>query len=405
MQDADYGYGSDRGTPTLKTLRLEKLSADGSRGFNFSGELQARRGSLSPFRRSRTNSSFPQQNAENEKHSVRAALTPKLPGIRTKTFAGGYNHFDCSGELRPMGSSSSPYRQSRADCFPSQKNADHERRSYDALTPKLWDHKAQRFAGGLRRFNLSGELQAMRDSVSPYRHSTTGAFSNQQNEQSRSPLARVRVHREVESIVNNSSNSPIESRRDQLLQTSFGVEKTVYVDRINIARNSYSNSRSSKEELWMEPEATSQEFKSSKYSHSSTKRDLMLSSAQTLKGDVKVNFDSDSLPPRLKSPSESWLDRALPSVPSGSPFTPKKQSPRLSSSYETKWETIVRSSNLHHDHVRYSEVKCLFILSGSCNNSSNLIGKLTNHHLVYSLSAGTGYSCDPKTENKMLKSW
>lgn len=79
---------------------------------------------------------------------------------------------------------------------------------------------------------------------------------------------------------------------------------------------------------------------------------------------VKVTSSISSQPPPLpKSPSESWLWRTLPSVSSkkllagsnlGNKLYQKPQSPRISAS--TKWETIVKSSNLRHDHVRYSEV-------------------------------------------------
>ncbi|KAL0534999.1 hypothetical protein IC582_029309 [Cucumis melo] len=78
---------------------------------------------------------------------------------------------------------------------------------------------------------------------------------------------------------------------------------------------------------------------------------------------VKVTSSISSQPPPLpKSPSESWLWRTLPSVSSkkllagsnlGNKLYQKPQSPRISAS--TKWETIVKSSNLRHDHVRYSE--------------------------------------------------
>lgn len=72
---------------------------------------------------------------------------------------------------------------------------------------------------------------------------------------------------------------------------------------------------------------------------------------------------SSQLPPLPKSPSESWLWCTLPSVSSkrllagsnlGNQWYHNPQSPKTSVS--TKWETIVKSSNLRHDHVRYSEV-------------------------------------------------
>lgn len=68
-------------------------------------------------------------------------------------------------------------------------------------------------------------------------------------------------------------------------------------------------------------------------------------------------------PPLPKSPSDSWLSRTVPSVSS------KKPSPRSSigvnvvngnhasepAPVDPKWETIVKSSNVHHGHLRFSE--------------------------------------------------
>ncbi|RDX75849.1 hypothetical protein CR513_44225, partial [Mucuna pruriens] len=68
-------------------------------------------------------------------------------------------------------------------------------------------------------------------------------------------------------------------------------------------------------------------------------------------------------PPLPKSPSESWLCRALPLVSSKNSFPhsnqgthsqAKRQGFSRASSY-TKWETIVKSSNLNHDHVSCSK--------------------------------------------------
>ncbi|KAG6641389.1 hypothetical protein I3843_09G070000 [Carya illinoinensis] len=68
-------------------------------------------------------------------------------------------------------------------------------------------------------------------------------------------------------------------------------------------------------------------------------------------------------PPLPKSPSESWLWRTLPSVSARYPILPsnlgtlvdlKREDPKTTST-NTKWETIVKSSHLHHDHVRYSQ--------------------------------------------------
>lgn len=82
-------------------------------------------------------------------------------------------------------------------------------------------------------------------------------------------------------------------------------------------------------------------------------------------GNVKTSFEQSPLPPVLpKTPSESWLWRTLPSISSQNPFShlyrgasfQSKWQDSKRSSTNTKWETIVKSSYSHHDHVRYSEV-------------------------------------------------
>ncbi|XP_027365963.1 uncharacterized protein LOC113872530 [Abrus precatorius] len=68
-------------------------------------------------------------------------------------------------------------------------------------------------------------------------------------------------------------------------------------------------------------------------------------------------------PPLPKSPSESWLWRALPLVSVKNSFLHSNQGTQShakrqdsnTASGNIKWETIVKTSNLHHDHVRYSQ--------------------------------------------------
>lgn len=65
-------------------------------------------------------------------------------------------------------------------------------------------------------------------------------------------------------------------------------------------------------------------------------------------------------PPLPKSPSESWLWRTLPSISLGNPFAHARQRSHLhqkkqGDQKDTKWETIVKTANLQHDHALYSE--------------------------------------------------
>lgn len=74
---------------------------------------------------------------------------------------------------------------------------------------------------------------------------------------------------------------------------------------------------------------------------------------------TSVGFPQSPLPPPLpKSPSEPWLWRNLSSISIRNPFShgqPKKKNlKKLSTS--SKWENIVKRSNVSHDHKRYSEV-------------------------------------------------
>lgn len=76
-------------------------------------------------------------------------------------------------------------------------------------------------------------------------------------------------------------------------------------------------------------------------------------------GNASVGFPQTPLPPPLpKSPSEPWLWRNLSSISIRNPFShgqPKKKNQKNSST-SSKWENIVKSSNISHDHKRYSEV-------------------------------------------------
>ncbi|KAF2303057.1 hypothetical protein GH714_013069 [Hevea brasiliensis] len=95
---------------------------------------------------------------------------------------------------------------------------------------------------------------------------------------------------------------------------------------------------------------------------------------QDIESDQISNIDSENaktslvqnlLPPlQPKTPSESWLRRTLPSISSQNPSSHLYRGTNLQSKRQdlktcctrSKWENIVKSSYLHSDHVRYSEV-------------------------------------------------
>ena len=70
--------------------------------------------------------------------------------------------------------------------------------------------------------------------------------------------------------------------------------------------------------------------------------------------------------PLPKSPSESWLKRTLPTISSKNSYSQTSLDARICtsspmrSSLEPKWETIVKTSNLQHGCLRFSQVPLLF---------------------------------------------
>ncbi|CAF2251885.1 unnamed protein product [Brassica napus] len=76
---------------------------------------------------------------------------------------------------------------------------------------------------------------------------------------------------------------------------------------------------------------------------------------------IKSGKDRSPLaPPSPKKPSESWLWHNLPSVNSqihsrGYRFNPQKQDVSENFRSVSKWETIVKTSYMHRDHIRFSE--------------------------------------------------
>jgi hypothetical protein len=134
---------------------------------------------------------------------------------------------------------------------------------------------------------------------------------------------------------------------------------------------------------------------------------ISIRSSEMVKGnelvEISSGFDRSPLaPPSPKRPSESWLCHNLPSVTSQitsrryHPFNPQKQD--LTENYRngTKWETIVKTSYMHRDHIRYSEVSIshFHIYSALSKNQLAIFG-------IYLLQfcAGTGCSYISSIQN------
>ena len=292
------------------------------------------------------------------------------------------------------------------------------------------------------RFTYSGEMKQLGSGrLSPFRRSratATAAAAGTSTFQSKpQPLfPRAKLHCDSKQAENNQSGrlrfpSRGHGSIPELLSQgakrisnsgSLAIEKTLYIDTVNTAKLSSSNScsvdntrrlgtmvavldkREGKERssitesfqdtknllaleanLDSEVSATDQEDKAERLTtdqetnqesmslqivQSSLDKDTEINNKQIVivdqPGKVGAEFVvSPLLPPPLpKSPSDSWLSRALPLIYMKNSFPysnqdtqslAKRQGFNASSRY-TKWETIVKTSNLHHGHLSCSKV-------------------------------------------------
>ncbi|GAV67976.1 DUF688 domain-containing protein, partial [Cephalotus follicularis] len=233
---------------------------------------------------------------------------------------------------------------------------------------------------GSNRFSYSSDLQTI-NRTSPYRRSRSSCVSPYRNAAPQSPFHGSRflgIPKEACSLrasrlnLNDRGTSKYEelyfprSTKLEFSSKSPVVEKTLYVDTVHISEISFSNSKNV--ESFTLNQGLDQESRALVCIKVDTDENLDSSNHQLLKTDDRENVEAglakSPLPPPLpKTPSESWLWRTLPSVSSqnplsqsyyGSRFKCKKQDSKTYPA-DSKWETIVKTSFLHHDHVRYSE--------------------------------------------------
>ncbi|THG08033.1 hypothetical protein TEA_011867 [Camellia sinensis var. sinensis] len=256
--------------------------------------------------------------------------------------------------------------------------------------------------GESKRLSYSGNLHMMRRS-SPYSSFSKAVISPYQNEASKSPFREeprfVGVTNNFENVkamkgYSNFQDVSCHQRYKRVSgSTTPTVEKTLYIDSVNIVelpvsesissgaesiKGRHGNFSTSVDSSTIEEttasgsvdidtpcsaqvlDVRSQEDRMEGSRHdqvrSQQSKSLFSNNEHSLNADNEVNPSVGSMlsplpPPLPKSPSESWLWRTLPSI---SLRHPKKQHGKASNT-GTKWETIVKTSNVHHDHVRYSE--------------------------------------------------
>ncbi|XP_030548402.1 uncharacterized protein LOC115753760 [Rhodamnia argentea] len=294
--------------------------------------------------------------------------TPKLPGVENRMLSNS-SRFNFSGELRARGGLS-PFRRSRNDGVAPQQNG-----------PALPPPEGFGFLGLLKEANNidPSKLNLLLKKVDSMQKVSTKYTANQSNGLV-SPAAEKTLYVDA---VNIEAKSCYKS-------SSYNLE--VLLDCAAVDVESHSNTRKTEEHP--SEESSFQDIECLDFHKSGTtsgqdisvpidanssscfatltaQEETMCISAH---GDSNINttpmvekvdmeeMDVTSLPlPLLKSPSESWLWRTLPSTPSRHPLShlttttySKNQDAKVSTT-DTKWETIVKTSNLHHDHVRYSQ--------------------------------------------------
>ncbi|KAK6124230.1 hypothetical protein DH2020_041982 [Rehmannia glutinosa] len=147
--------------------------------------------------------------------------------------------------------------------------------------------------------------------------------------------------------------------------TSDVMEKTVYVDSINKKADALGDFCGERSKVFADSWQMEEKYAVKSDQHIPSPKFADEVEDKEEKSELENGRESDStmkspLPPPLpKSPSESWLWRTLPSISLGNPFAHSRRNSQLNSkkgsATDAKWETIVKTSNLRHDHVRYSE--------------------------------------------------
>lgn len=222
-----------------------------------------------------------------------------------------------------------------------------------------------------KKFNFGSEqldsnLSTASRPSSPYRQA--GCMSPYRSAGNSSPLHHAGfpgTRKEAEIMRANRLNKHIRniSKSQEVLypkstrlncSTSSVMEKTLYVDTENCPKTSNDQGNSDVKILTGTVETISEEPE-------------MAAETRSINSGIKMEknnsgFDLSPLtPPPPKKPSDSWLFRNLPSVSSKIPsrrylFHPRNKGLEENSTSVTKWETIVKTSYMHRDHIRYSEV-------------------------------------------------
>ncbi|ESW31451.1 hypothetical protein PHAVU_002G239200 [Phaseolus vulgaris] len=316
--------------------------------------------------------------AINMRKSSSRAASPDKKDLRKK-WTSESSRYTYSGEMKQLGRLS-PFRRSRAAAagispfpskpqplFPGAKSLGDSKQADNNLSGKLKFPSRgsariqEMLSQGAKRSSSSGSLTVEKtlyiDTASTVKSSCSSSRSLGSG-----------------TVVGKERNSLLDSFRDmkhlQALDENLGSQKlnSSDADSSTLPGMLYLMSKEDKAEKMTTDQEINQESASLQIVPSSFDKDAEINNQKIVVVDDQGKVGTEYVllplaPPLPKSPSESWLCRALPLVPSKNSFPhsnqgtlskAKRQGFSRASSY-TKWETIVKSSNVNHDQVSCSK--------------------------------------------------
>ncbi|CAN1327440.1 hypothetical protein LINPERPRIM_LOCUS34163 [Linum perenne] len=273
-------------------------------------------------------------------------LFSPVPGMKVKSLP---SFSSSSGKSNKPSKAASSRSSSPSTTKGSKDDARKQRPIRGVQSPRMMEVE-NRLASGSDSFNYAGDRQ-MSGRISPFSRRSGSPYRNSAPQ---SPFQGIGPHggsksQELTPLYRTKQAAPLKRSSES-----------------SLLKRSTDSSNATGKELMVVPKTNAPDI-----SGDQSKALVCVSGnsdASSLDG--TVSMDSSTLPPLLpKMPSESWLWRTLPTVSSRSPFGGAssfrgKWVDSKASSTTSKWETMVKSSYMHHDHVRYSEVMhstlCLF---------------------------------------------
>ncbi|KAI4332551.1 hypothetical protein L6164_017449 [Bauhinia variegata] len=308
------------------------------------------------------------------------AISPEKPELRRK-WTSESNRFTFSGELQPPGRLS-PFRRSRAAAAgvsPCRSKPQSPLRGARLPGKEAENNQAAMLNIQRRVLAKSGELppQAIKNtftSISPAIEKTLYIDTASTVKLSGSNSSSVGITNKIDIDVGELDKRK-EAENRSTIEPSQDTKHAEAMEKKNILDSEVPRSLDANSSTFsgMLHHRTKQDKAEELVSNQETKGALISSTQKQGHEDTDSVSDINNLqivlvhdsrsgplpPPLPKSPTESWLWHALPKVSlrnsNTRAQTPTKMPESNTASSNAKWETIVKTSNLHHDHVRYSQ--------------------------------------------------